>query len=636
MNKSKILLVVIFLLLFSSLTYAQDFNCSDFVKDFNSSLKDLEEYYGWYFDSNSGICDNQVCQNIIQITFNEKLTDNRVLRCLQDFNKVTLADDYNKAISTYDKLIEKEENENNKEELLNLLENEYGILSSCGGYLAKLIDSSGLCDKQEQIKEKFRDLFKEEYEKRAQSMSQNTSCHDHVEFVSNFSSKLVGIDTKMFFTFNNVLEDTRKDVFFDAITCGQVCTSQIPEYPAPEDLNGGLICYDLARKLLPTANLGKKGDINQDPDKILNEIDINSVALAKAIRDEKLISDYSFFAGKSAYALGLKIVCGFPDPRCEDMFEDYLDEISYEDYHLASGAFRSSIIYFADSEKTKDESTRSLMKLKSTIKIGERKKVYMDVFNSIQEIFLQIYGLIPIFILISGFLLIVMAIIYVFRDKISFQEYTLKIEPLIEKLPIKDYLLLLATLWVGTTIGFTLSLSLENTILMASSTNDVNTILYLANSNDLTSMSYFSYFFKDLWNILGFSFLFGVVWLFSKGNKWLDPIYSMANFFSFLAFGVFLLYLVGLMKLEVFFSGAFLLLITGLIFSWLLMEIKARAKAEKILKRRKYIQINGGEPIHVPTCGYLNRTDDKNKKEVDLSKSDLKKYRKCTRCIKDN
>ncbi len=385
-------------------------------------------------------------------------------------------------------------------------------------------------------------------------------------------------------------------------------------------------CNDRAKFLVNKFNL-KGGNADNLAFSFL--LDTNSLALAQRKEDESLIRERLEIAGDSSKAVGMELVCG-DDPNCAYFFTDKLKELNAQDTFLAMGSFRYAINKYYDVQDYNSVKDTFLL-FNKTRRAYQSKDLNEKLSLSSDGALALVW---PIFV--STFPWIVLAIIvmmvssWYFRKKSlprfmgAFSEIHASFIKDKFEFESKDFVILLATLWIGTTFGFGLGSDIDNTTIQVLSNPSPDAIVELVNLPYLDQLALISSIHHQLWWLSLIGLFFGLLWLFSGKMGYVRSAGALKMFsYIFLAF-FFLMILLALGLATLFFGAVYLVLV---LFTYELITFVW----EKVLTKKTYIK-GGMGTLHDPVCKSIHKM--KNQIKVELMDNQLSKFKLCKRCLK--
>lgn len=452
-----------------------------------------------------------------------------------DFNKELFSELYLNTIDLYDELIEVKKEENITE-AISLLEEEYKFLTKCERY-GEILGINNLCETREEIKERYERVLDKTARKVRKEIKEEpltVGCETYYTLVKNYSGKLSGFNTKLILDKNS---EYIKDTFFDSIQCGGVCLSYTAWTTEPEK---GIECYNIAKKILNDwGPYFSKKYLNIDYQKTNYSIDKNLVKLAKKKDDYAEIVKYANIAGKSAFLIAIDKTCKkLSVEECENFFFSKIKDLNEEEIGEVLKSLTEAKNYYKDAYNEKE-----ILALFPYLMVTRRISIEKNTLNRILNFERILDEIKALFYKTWVWLVIYVFILVIFTVIAEKYRWHLKMEKMaLGEIKAKDIAMIIATLWVGSTIAFSLSLQFEGSFLQTISSNNVTAINYFLDSENIETVISFIQAFKIIWATLTFSLFFNLIWIFFKENsvigylKWTSIIFLALAILEILAF----------------------------------------------------------------------------------------------------
>lgn len=421
-------------------------------------------------------------------------------------------------------------------------------------------------------------------------------------------------------------EEQTAILFEKSITCEASCGNHPVTY-----VNGiyypelAIICNDHSNTFLPSLFDGKEH---------LEEIakrDKNSAGYA--VRTEKLNLIQSRFEtqGNSALKLAKFEVC-HGDYSCNYTFESKLEALNLSEVISARNNFRTAVnaYYFSGNKEKMIEAylffskTRKAFQLEEMIERTKNvgNEVLLEMFSFIWSLILQIWW---IFIL-AGLLT------WHFRNAKSEKlESLANVFTDLQKLPYsfhpKDFLILIAAIWIGATIGFPILGDAHATNIQVLASENMDVIYEHVNAPVVDQLALFGAMQANLWLLLLLTLFTSILWVFA-GLYGVKRAALVLGFFSVILF----LGTIYFVFMGIGMGKPFLFALFGLIFLIIPFELLS-LWWERHITKKDYIKSENGKIHRMNGCQSVEKI--KNGKKVSISDQDLPRQNLCENCFSD-
>jgi len=623
MNKIGLALFVTFLLF--SPVFAYDAECNDFGTELYQRLLSVNNVCS--NSDNKPKCESSSFREL----YYSIVKDENNWRCFNsgtDFDKEIFGDLYSEALVVYDELLEDKKENGFIREAISLLEKEYLFLERCERY-EEILNRADFCEKRALVEKDYKEILIGESTKLRNELNakeSKTTCENYYELVKYYSAKLSGIDlesldaerhSELPIRLSESGIEHRKNTFFDSVYCGHLCEK--PNAWTQNMPDKGILCYNTSKEILN--RLGpyfSKKHLNIEYSEMLYSIDKNLVSLAIKKDDDDEIIKYSNMAGESAFSTVL-------DEGCKESSEHCIAQFIIDLRKADEDVVRATVRRLEESKNHYSKGKNVKRRIDVFIYLYQsknilRKKIYLNRITN--EGFRIIYELLAKYLLVFLPLMIISIItaLFLYLKKIHIPlslENNSRIQP-------KDVILLIVTLWVGTSFAFGLSLQTElSAMQLLSSENTPTQINYFLESPGIQLANDFGIVFEIAWIYLTLSLIIGLFWL-----TFQNTVFSGA--FKICTVAMFSVSILAIASLLLFpfcaIVTAFLILII-LASPILLANTLTKDKEEEKPRKKSFILNSRTNTIHSPTCYRLKKT--RNKKSLNLSDKELEPYSKC-------
>ncbi len=424
----------------------------------------------------------------------------------------------------------------------------------------------------------------------------------------------------------NISKMEMNSLFQASIKCEASCGNNSVTY-----VNGiyypklAIFCNDQSKTILSQFYSDKN---------LLQEVvkrDKNSASYAIRTEDVNFIQSRFEIEGDSALKLGKFEVC-HGDYSCDYTFETRLGALSLDEVMSARDDFRIAVnsYYFAGNKDKATEAYLFFSKTRKALQVEEMIDRTKEIGN---EIFLEFFSFVwanflpfLLLLIIGGFLS------WRFKDAKSeklesFAKVFTDMQKISYSFHPKDFVILVAAIWVGTTIGFPILGDVHSMNLQVLASENINTIYEHVNSPLVDQLALFGTMQASLWLLLLLTLFTSILWVFAGLYGVKRAALTLGLFSVLLFFGA-----IYYTFMAIDMGKPFLIALFGLFFLIIPFELVS-LWWERHITNKDYFKSENGR-LHYPKDGCSQVAENSSKwKKMVICDQDLHKHEICQNCV---